>query len=212
MRAVNLLPAERRNVAAASPFTPLARRPVFAVAGGIAVAAALATGFATHSASSSVAAKRRDLTQVRRQIATAKAQVRVVSASALASASSRRATILALAGPRLSWDAFLGSISRVLPEDVWLVGLTANPSGAAIATPTTSTPSSTTTTTTADTPFAISGYAYSQAAVARLMDRLELVPWLSGVELQSTTLTPLGNRSVFQFSIGASMANTGGAS
>jgi Tfp pilus assembly protein PilN len=211
MRAVNLLPAERRNVVASSPFTPLARRPVFAVAGGIAVAAALATGFATHSASSSVAAKRRDLTQVRRQIATAKAQVRVVSASALASASSRRATILALAGQRLSWDAFLGSISRVLPEDVWLVGLTANPSGAAIATPTASTPSSTTTTT-ADTPFAISGYAYSQAAVARLMDRLELVPWLSGVELQSTTLTPLGNRSVFQFSIGASMANTGGAS
>jgi Tfp pilus assembly protein PilN len=215
MRAVNLLPPERRQAPAKSPLAPLARRPLFVATGGVVLLVALALGVLAHSAGSSVSTKRRELADVQRQLADARAR-QVLSASALASASARRTTIVGIAGRRVSWDAFLGGLSRVLPEDVWLVSLSADPAGAALASDTasttSSTSSSTTSTTSPDMPFAISGYAYSQSSVARLMDRLALIPWLSGVQLQSSALAPVGNRNAFQFSIGASMTNMGGAS
>jgi Tfp pilus assembly protein PilN len=212
MRAVNLLPPERRQTATKSPLTPLARRPIFVASGCVVLVVALVMGVLTHSAGSSVGSKRRQLAKVQQELAAARAPKQAISASSLAKASGRRTTIMSLAGRRLSWDAFLGSVARVLPEDVWLVSLVANPAGAAVTTSSSSSTSSSTSTTTPDTPFAISGYTYSQSSVARLMDRLALIPWLSGVELKSATLAPLGNRNVFQFSIGASMTNAGGAS
>jgi Tfp pilus assembly protein PilN len=211
MRAVNLLPPERRQASAKSPLAPLARRPLFVACGGIVLLVALVLGMLAHSASSSVSAKRRELADVQRQLADARAR-QALSASALASASARRTAIIGIADRRVSWAAFLGGLSRVLPEDVWLVSLVANPSGAAVATTPASSSSSTAAASSLSTPFAISGYAYSQSSVARLMDRLALIPWLSAVQLQSSALTPVGNRNAFQFSIGASMTNAGGAS
>jgi Tfp pilus assembly protein PilN len=212
MRAVNLLPPERRQAAAGSPLTPVAQQPIAIAAGAAVLVTALVLGIVTHSASSSVAHKRRELANVQQQLAAARAPKDALSKSALARASERRTTILSLGAQRLQWDAFLGSVARVLPEDVWLVSLTASPSAAAVTSPSSCATSGGATTTTADTPFAICGYTYSQSAVARLMDRLTLIPWLSGVELRSATLTPLGNHNVFRFTIGASMTNAGGAS
>ena len=214
MRAVNLLPPERRNPPSTSPLAPVVRRPLFVAVGLVVVVVAVILGVETHSASSSVGNKQRQLTEVQAQIAATRTPSRALSASALATASSRRNTIVSLAQRRLSWDAFLGSVSRVMPEDVWLVALTASPSGS-VAPPTTTsstTSSSSSTVTTPATPFAISGYTYSQSSVARLMDRLALIPWLRDVQLQGDSLAPIGSRSVFQFSIGATMANPGGAS
>ena len=51
------------------------------------------------------------------------------------------------------------------------------------------------------TELTIIGYTYSQASVARLMRRLNLLPWLDDVSLQSSTLTTVGTHSVFQFTI-----------
>jgi Tfp pilus assembly protein PilN len=213
MRAVNLLPPERRNPPSTSPLAPVVRRPLFVAVGLVVVVVAVVLGVETHSASSSVGNKQRQLAQVQNQIAATRTVKRALSASALASASSRRATIVSLAQRRLRWDAFLGSVSRVMPEDVWLVALTASPSGSAAApSSASSTSTASSSVTTSATPFAISGYTYSQSSVARLMDRLALIPWLSDVQLQGDSLAPLGSRNVFQFSIGASMANTGGAS
>jgi Tfp pilus assembly protein PilN len=213
MKAVNLLPPERRQVGPKSPLGPLAGRPLFSAVGLFVALVAIALGVATHSASSSVADKRKQLAEVQNEIALTQAPTKV-SASALASASSRRAAIVGLAARRVSWDAFLGSVSRVMPEDVSLVGLTASPGGTAVTAPAPASASSSSSSgvTAPATPFTISGYTYSQSSVARLMDRLALVPWLSGIQLTGASLAPVGTQSVFQFSIGASLATTGGAS
>jgi Tfp pilus assembly protein PilN len=214
MKAVNLLPPERRRAPRNSQLGPLAGRTSFVAVGLVVAVVAIILGVAAHSASSSVGEKRRQLAEVQTQLGLARPSRHKLSASALATASSRRAAIVSLAQRRLRWDAFLGSLSRVLPEDVWLIGLTANPSGATVTAPvsSSSSSSSSSTATAPVTPFTITGYGYSQRSVARLLDRLALVPWLSQVELTGDSLTPVGTRSVFQFSIGASMANTGGAS
>jgi len=39
--------------------------------------------------------------------------------------------------------------------------------------------------------------------VARMMRRLELVPWLQDVNLVSSTKTAINNHKVFQFTLGA---------
>jgi Tfp pilus assembly protein PilN len=139
MRAVNLLPPERRDAAPRSSLTPLARQPVFLAAGAVVLVVGLVLGIATYVAASSVDAKRRQLAQVERQLAAARAPKDRISPSSLATASARRSTILSLAGRRVSWDGFLGSVSLVLPEDVWLVSLSANPSGVASTASTSST-------------------------------------------------------------------------
>jgi Tfp pilus assembly protein PilN len=214
MKAVNLLPPERRQATRKSPLAPLARQPLFAATGVVVAVVAIAVGIVAHSASSSVGQKRRQLAELQTQLALSRPARQKLSATALGTASSRRAAVVSLAQRRLSWDAFLGSLSRVTPEDVWLVGLTANPAGTGTTAPpaSSSAASSNSTATAPATPFTITGYTYSQSSVARLLDRLALVPWLSQVQLTSDSLAPLGTRNVFQFSIGASIANTGGAS
>ena len=57
---------------------------------------------------------------------------------------------------RASWDGFLGTLSRVVPEDVWLLSLSAQePTAGAVPTPTT--PSSTAGATSSVT---FTGYTY----------------------------------------------------
>ena len=53
----------------------------------------------------------------------------------------------------------------------------------------------------APTGFTVTGYTYSQKSVARLMRRLQLLPWLTGIQLQSSQLTTVGTNSAFQFTI-----------
>jgi Tfp pilus assembly protein PilN len=215
MKAVNLLPPERRQAGPASPLVPLLRRPLFV--GASAALAVLAVGLAlvAHSATSSVAQKRRQLTDVQTQLALSRPSKQPVSAAALRTASTRRAAVVGIVQRRVGWDAFLGALSRVIPEDVSLVSLTASPSGAtatAAAPPSSTTGSAPAAAASPTTPFAIQGYAYSQAAVARLLDRLALVRGLTQIQLVGDSLTPIGNRAMFQCSVGASMSTTGGVS
>ncbi len=104
-------------------------------------------------------------------------------------------------GNRVSWDNFLWAVSRVMPEDVWLMNLSAQ-----AASP--STPAAAATPGAVPTSFTLTGYTYSQPAVARLMRRLGLVPWLKNVTLSSSAKTTLGKYSVFQFTIGADFAQS----
>ena len=57
----------------------------------------------------------------------------------------------------------------------------------------------------------IGGYTYSQDAVARLLSRLQVVPDLTNVQLQSSAVTPLGNSSVVAFTILADIKTGGGS-
>lgn len=102
---------------------------------------------------------------------------------------------------RVSWDRVLRNLSLVLPDDVWLTQLTANaPASSASADPTAAPLP-----TAQPTQFTIGGYTYTQASVARLLSRLELVPDLSDVQLVSSVVTKLGTQNVVQFSLAANV-------
>ena len=106
-----------------------------------------------------------------------------------------------IAGGRPKWDGFLFFLSRVVPEDVWLLSLTASaPATAPVppAAPSTPVPATATPSTVLFT-----GYTYSQPSVARMMRRLELVPWLQDVSLVNSTKTAIDQHTVYQFTLGA---------
>ena len=62
----------------------------------------------------------------------------------------------------------------------------------------------------APTGFVVTGSARSQAAVARALDRLALIPALSDVTLQSTQRADVAGKQALQFTIGANLRSTGG--
>jgi Tfp pilus assembly protein PilN len=122
---------------------------------------------------------------------------------------------------RIAWDRILRQVSSVLPEDVWLTALTAQPPGeAAPATPAPATPAPATeegTTTTAPAApapapaaaptggLSLEGYTYSQEGVARFLSRLGVIPELSDVKLVSSERTAVLGRIVVRFSITAAI-------
>jgi Tfp pilus assembly protein PilN len=201
MRAVNLLPADHRQKKQSNVGAGLGKHPVAIGTCVAVVALAAALGVLWKSASSSVTKNQSELTAVQAKIAA------VGHPQSMSSAVQERLSQLTSTdSSRVAWDGFMTDLARVLPEDVWLTTLTVTPS-----TPTpASTPTTTTTSTstpapapasTAATGFSIGGYTYSQASVARLMRRLELLPWLSDISLQTSNLTTVGTHSVFQFTI-----------
>jgi Tfp pilus assembly protein PilN len=118
---------------------------------------------------------------------------------------------------RLAWDRILREISAVLPADVWLTALSAQSPQSPAATAAPAAPSTTTTTPTSGasaaplpapvpaTPMSITGYTYSQDAVARLLGRIALIPDLQDVKLLQSTQTTVLSRKVYSFSIQASI-------
>lgn len=193
MRAVNLLPPDYRPAKQAGVGEGLSKHAV--ALGGTAAAVAVAALLGVSWQSASKSAK-----DSQSQLDALKARIAAVSQPASSTNQTVRARIEQVTtadAARVSWDGFLQKLSRVLPEDVWLTTLQAAESAPA-------TPGSTTTTTAttgAPTNFTVSGYTYSQASVARLMRRLSMLPWLSDVSLSSSTLTVVGDKSVFQFTI-----------
>ena len=120
------------------------------------------------------------------------------------------ARVTALTGAlqrRVSWDRVLRELSMVLPSVVWLTTLTAKAPQSAILTVPAAVPAPGAT----PTGLVIGGYTYSQDAVARLLSRLQVVPDLTNVQLQSSAVTPLGNSSVVAFTILADIKSGGGS-
>jgi len=195
MRAVNLLPPDYRPAKQAGVGEGLSKHAV--ALGGTAAAVAVAALLGVSWQSASKSAK-----DSQSQLDALKARIAAVSEPATSTNQTVRARIEQVTtadAARVSWDGFLQKLSRVLPEDVWLTTLQAAEN--APATPGTDSTATTTTTTGAPTNFTVSGYTYSQASVARLMRRLSMLPWLSDVSLSSSTLTVVGTKSVFQFTI-----------
>ena len=56
----------------------------------------------------------------------------------------------------------------------------------------------------------MTGYTYSQEGVARLLTRLDLVPHLTNVQLQTSAASTIGTRQVVSFTIAAQVVNAGG--
>ena len=205
MRAVNLLPIERRGGARQDSLAAaVTRRPLLVGAAAIMIAAVGAVALLHHSASSRVSAKRAELQQAEAALAQAQKASRAASGPTQSDVAARLGAVESAASPRTTWDGLLGSLSRVMPEDIWLDSLSMTSPGTAAAAVASGPTGSTT-----PTGFVISGYTYSHRSVARLMRRLSLVPWLTGVALTSSERSDLAGRTVFKFSVGATVQSPG---
>ena len=195
MRAVNLLPRDDPR-GSSRQTNPLV---LIGVVGAVAATAILAAAFLMVSAG--VADKQAQLDAAQSELdATPVPPPADTSNATLEQEKSARVVALSTAlVTRIAWDRVLREISLVLPEDVWLTTLSAKaPGPAAVAAPTAG--------------FTITGKTYSHNGVARLLARLAVVPQLSNVQMQHSTLgTSESGRPVVEFSIGAVVKGPGAA-
>jgi Tfp pilus assembly protein PilN len=196
MRAVNLLPedAQPRKVGL-PPLAPTLGIAASVLALGVVVAA-------VHVESGTVSSRQQELDGVQQRLAQVAASAPKSSGSAVSLLGTRGQRIAALNAAlsgRVAYDRVLTQLALVLPDDVWLDSLllsTAAPSTDGTAT--------------AASGVTITGYTYTAESLARLLQRLAVVPTLKDVGLTSATTQSRGSRDVFQFSITANLA--GGAS
>jgi Tfp pilus assembly protein PilN len=210
MRAVNLLPRqqvtrtrERTNTVALG-----------AGIGAAVVVLVLAAGFLLANRSEN---RQRDALSTARAVLAAtpahhvSAQTNAFRSSILNQREQRSLALAAAIGKRVSWDRILRRTALVLPGDVWLTNVTGTmPLEPTAATVTPSTTSSALPA--AATAFTLQGSTYSQAGVARLLARLQVVPDLKNVQLQSSTATVIGSQRIINFTIVSDIQKGRGAS
>jgi Tfp pilus assembly protein PilN len=208
MRAVNLLPRQQVEQKRERPNAVV----FIAGIGGGAVVLALVAGFLL--ANRSVDRQRQALSTARAVLATTPAHHVSAQTNAFRSAilSEREQRTLALAaaiGKRVSWDRILRRMTLVLPDDVWLTNVIGS-------VPLTSTPQVPSTTPSAfpaaATALTIEGSTYSQAGVARLLERLQVLPDLQNVQLQNSQAATIGSQRVINFTIVSDIRKGRGAS
>jgi Tfp pilus assembly protein PilN len=194
MRAVNLLPLEARYRKKWWAADAVPASPKRILAGGGIVAAVLAASLAVaymlqHSI---VNDRRTTLAGLEQKVVVAEAQAAVIRAQQ-DNAAARLAAFTSVTSTRITWEKVLRDLSRVLPPNAVLQTLAANTPGAAAA---------------AGGGFSVTGSTSSHPAVALVLDRLALLPWLSTVTLQSSTRTG-GDAAGVTFTISATLTPTG---
>lgn len=127
MRPVNLIPAEERRGGQAS----LRSGPAAYILVG-ALVAALAAVTALVLTGNQISEYKSEIVQLQREDAIAKERAEsLASYTQFASLTEQRiATVSSLADSRFDWERVMRELSLVLPDDAWLVGLTASASGA----------------------------------------------------------------------------------
>lgn len=208
MRAVNLLPRQQFEQKKSDRPNPVL---LFGALGGAAVLLVLVAGFLL--ANRSVDRQQQALATARAELAATpahhvSAQTNAFRQTVLNDREQRSLALASALGKEVAWDRVLRRFALVLPDDVWLTSLTgAVPlDSTAPVVPTTSSALPATA-----TELTIQGYTYSQESVARLLERLQVLPDLKNVQLQSSTTTLVGNRNVISFTI-VSDIRTGGSS
>ncbi len=194
MRAVNLLPQQDRPGGMPTVFTTTS-----VVAGGAALLAValVLLGFTYVQGHSKVSDRQDKLEALQQQVV----QAQAAAARTVAQQGEDQARVAAFstaAAGRMPWDDLLDDVSRVLPAGSWLSTLNMQ-AGTALP------PGTTATTTTAPTSFTVSGIAFNQNIVAQVIQRLELVPALSDVTLQSSSRTVIGDTKAYQFTMSANV-------
>jgi len=208
MRAVNLLPRQQVEKKRERP-------NAVALGAGIAGAAvllALVGGFLL--ANRSVDRQRQALADARAVLAATPAKkmsatTQAFRATLLTQREQRSLALAAAIGKRVAWDRILRRVALVMPDDVWLQSLNGS-------VPLDSAPPIATTTPSAlpaaPTALTIQGYTYSQDGVARLLERLAVVPDLNNVQLQTSQSQQIGNQTVINFTIVSDIRKGRGAS
>src|SRR2546423_3690898 len=216
MQAVKLLPRDERRRGGPSIPTAVAITAI----GGFTLMVAL-LGFLFVSAHGTANQRRLELAQKQEELAAipVPAQSQVQQQDALVADKQARVTALnAALAKRIAWDRVLREFALVLPDDVWLLNMTAKAPTLATTAPTTSTPSSTGSASPAapalggQLTFTIEGYTYSHDAVARLLTRLSVIPDLEQVQLVTSEQAKLANRKIIHFKIAANVRAPGASS
>jgi Tfp pilus assembly protein PilN len=181
MRAVNLLP---RDLEAVSPGST--RRLVLAAVGGVAAVTLLA-GILGTSASATVDEQRGSLELTEAAIARLPAKDRQpVGVDLSTERSNRMAALQSALSTRTPIDRLMTQLSYVVPEDVWLSGLSVTiPSddGAGAAPTAGQVPGATE----AAATVAVMGATYSQSSIARFLSRLSALAALDNVRLTESS-------------------------
>ena len=208
MRAVNLLPRQQIEQKREGPNAV----KLVALIGGAAVLLALVAG--TLVARRSVDRQQQALSTARAVLAVTpahhvSAQTQSFRQQVLTKREQRSLALASALSKRVAWDRILRRFALVLPNDVWLTGLTGTvpldpPATVAVTTPS-ALPAPA-------TELTISGQTYSQESVARLLERLSVVPDLTDVQLQNSTSSTIGGQNVISFTIVANIRNGKGAS
>ena len=234
MRAVNLLPrpeARSRKLRPSGAVLLAACAPV--VAGGlIAGVHAMSSG--------SVSTKEQTLVGLESELAALPEPTPIDPTNVALSRETdeRIAAVGSALSDRMAVDRILREISLVLPEDVWLSGLTIRSDsagvGAAEPEPAAAPPAEgeaaagegqpaegeapqpptvpEAEATTESSGFVLIGYTYSQEGVARMLSRLAVLPHLANVQLSESLSVPAGKRFVVQFTILADLRTPRGSS
>ena len=179
MHAFNLLPKE--EVRAEKESKQSAIPHVIVALAGVLVFAALAAFYLSSSAA--VTKKAGELDDLRGDLASLQVpekqpQAPAETANIDSERSARTAALSTALADRLAWDRVLRELALVLPADVRLATLDATaPSPGSAGAATSGAVSS----------FRVTGTSVSQASVARLLSRLQVIPELQNVQLEFAT-------------------------
>src|SRR5579871_1523132 len=178
MEAVNLLPLEyrTRKKKRLQGAEGVDGRRALQMGGAVALLFAVLLAALYVHERSLVHSKQRALADSQARVAAIEPQVNKLKADQ-AAAVARLSAAQAITSTRMNWDRALSDFGRVVPTNSYLTTLTA-----AAPVPTASAGAATTG---AVSTLNITGVAPSIPGVALVMDRLSLLPWLSGVSLTS---------------------------
>lgn len=216
MRAVNLLPRQQVELKRERSNTPA----LVAGIGGAVLLLALVGGFLL--ANRSVDRQRQALATARAELAATpehhvSAKTNAFRSAVLNQREERSLALAAAISKRVAWDRILRRMALVLPDDVWLTSVSGSvPLVSTTAVPgAVPTPAATPTSSALPampTALTLEGYTYSQAGVARLLERLQVLPDLKNVQLQSSLKKVIGSQAVVNFTIVSDIRKGRGAS
>jgi Tfp pilus assembly protein PilN len=210
MRAINLLPRDEKRRAGPALPTPVAVTALVSLT----VVTVLLCGLFL-SAHGNVSARQLELTQKDAELAAipVPAQSQLQQQDALVADKQARVAALNTAlSRRIAWDRILREFALVLPDDVWLLSMSATAPTLATVAPNTTSAGSTAPALGGQLGFNIEGHTYSHDAVARLLSRLSVIPDLERVQLVTSEETVLGSRTAIHFKIAANVRAPGASS
>jgi Tfp pilus assembly protein PilN len=215
MRSVNLLPRQQVERKRERPEAVI----LVAAIGGAAVLLALIGGFLL--ANRSVDRQQQALTSAQAVLAltpkhTLSAKTQAYRTNVLNQRQQRSLALASALGKRVAWDRVLRHVTLVMPGDVWLTNIIGNtpldPVDPATGLAPTTTPTTPSAFPAPSTDLTIQGYTYTQAGVARFLERLDVLPDLKNVQLQNSEKAQVGTQTVVNFTIVAAIRNGKGNS
>jgi len=205
MDAVNLLPLEYRERKRKSRFAAaesLNGQRTLRLGGGAALLLAVLLGGLFYHEHSVVNSKKKELADTQARIEAIAPQVQVIK-DAQSAISERLTAAQSITAGRMNWDSALTDFAKIIPASSYVTNLQITAPTPAAAAPASAADAAATTTTAAPSGMTIQGVAPGTTGVALVMDRLSLLPWLSGVTLQGTARQVDGT-STFNMTAGVS--------